>query len=51
MLYHKKERAQGMVEYALLIVLLVIVCVALIAIMGDVVGSMYSRIVVAWPIS
>jgi pilus assembly protein Flp/PilA len=50
MIYHKKERAQGMVEYALLIVLLALVVVALIAVMGTSVSEMYSRIVIAFPI-
>jgi pilus assembly protein Flp/PilA len=49
MLYHKKERGQGMVEYALLIVLLAIVVVVMIAVMGTSVSNMYSNIVVAFP--
>jgi pilus assembly protein Flp/PilA len=50
MLFHKKERGQGMVEYALLIVLLAIVVVFMIDVMGTAVASMYSKIVVAFPI-
>ena len=50
MLFHKKERAQGMVEYALLIVLLAVVCVLLITVMGDAVQTMYSRAAAAWPV-
>lgn len=38
-----------MVEYALLIVLLVLVCIILIAVMGTAVASMYSKIIGAWP--
>ena len=49
MLYHKKERGQGMVEYALLIVLLAIVVVVMIEVMGTAASSMYSRIVIAFP--
>jgi pilus assembly protein Flp/PilA len=49
MLFHRKERGQGMVEYALLIVLLAIVVVVLIAAMGTAVSNMYSHIVVAFP--
>jgi len=49
--FKKTERAQGMVEYALLIVLLVLVCIALITIMGTAVSNMYSRISAAWPTS
>jgi pilus assembly protein Flp/PilA len=44
MLFHKKERGQGMVEYALLIVLLAIVVVFMIAVMGNVVDGMYVKI-------
>jgi len=50
MLYHKKERGQGMVEYALLIVLLAIVVVFMIDLMGTAVSNMYSSIVVAFPV-
>jgi len=44
MLFHKKERGQGMVEYALLIVLLVIVVIVMIDVMGTAVSSMYESI-------
>jgi pilus assembly protein Flp/PilA len=44
MLFHKKERGQGMVEYALLIVLLVLVVIVMIDVMGSAVASMYSKI-------
>jgi pilus assembly protein Flp/PilA len=44
MLFHKKERGQGMVEYALLIVLLAIVVVVMIDVMGGSVSKMYSSI-------
>jgi pilus assembly protein Flp/PilA len=50
MLYHRKERGQGMVEYALLIVLLAIVVVVMIEVMGTSVSNMYSHIVEAFPI-
>jgi pilus assembly protein Flp/PilA len=50
MLFHKKERGQGMVEYALLIVLLALVVVVMIAVMGTAVQKMYSDIVVAFPV-
>jgi pilus assembly protein Flp/PilA len=50
MLFHRKERGQGMVEYALLIVLLAIVVVFMIEVMGTAVGGMYSSIVSAFPI-
>jgi pilus assembly protein Flp/PilA len=44
MLFERKEQGQGMVEYALLIVLLAIVVVVLIAVMGTSVSHMYSEI-------
>ena len=49
MLFTKKERGQGMVEYALLIALLAIVVVALIAVMGESLSNLYSKIVELWP--
>ena len=48
--FHRKERGQGMVEYALLIVLLAIVVVFMIEVMGTAVSNMYSNIVAAFPI-
>jgi pilus assembly protein Flp/PilA len=49
MLFHRIERGQGMVEYALLIVLLAIVVIFMIQVMGTAVSNMYSNIVVAFP--
>ena len=49
MLFYRKERGQGMVEYALLIVLLAIVVVVMIQVMGTAVSNMYSNIVSAFP--
>jgi len=49
MLYYKKERGQGMVEYALLIVLLALVVIFMIDVMGTAVSNMYSRIVGGFP--
>jgi pilus assembly protein Flp/PilA len=49
MIFHKKERGQGMVEYALLIVLLAIVVVVMIEVMGTAVSNMYSNIVFHFP--
>lgn len=48
MLFHRNEQGQGMVEYALLIVLLALVVIFMIAVMGDVVQGMYSSIVEAF---
>jgi pilus assembly protein Flp/PilA len=48
MLFYRRERGQGMVEYALLIVLLAIVVIFMIDVMGGVVQGMYSSIVDAF---
>ncbi|NJD59560.1 MAG: pilus assembly protein [Anaerolineales bacterium] len=50
MLFYKKERGQGMVEYALLIVLIALVVVTLIAVMGTAVSKMYQDITTAFPL-
>jgi pilus assembly protein Flp/PilA len=49
MLFHRKERGQGMVEYALLIVLLAVVIVFMVVVMGTAVSNMYSKIVADFP--
>ena len=49
MLFYRKERGQGMVEYALLIALLAIVVVVMIEVMGTAVSNMYSNIVGGFP--
>lgn len=48
MLFYKRERGQGMVEYALLIALLAIVVVFMIAVMGTAVSNMYTSITEAF---
>jgi pilus assembly protein Flp/PilA len=49
MLYHKKEQGQGMVDYALLIVLLAIVVIVAVAAMGTQLSSLYSQISSSFP--
>jgi Flp pilus assembly pilin Flp len=49
MLIRKKERAQGIVEYAFLIVLIAFVVIAAIAFMGISLSGLYTRIVASWP--
>jgi len=44
MRFYKKERGQGMVEYALLIVLLALVVIFMITVMGTAVSNMYTSI-------
>ncbi len=50
MLFKKSERGQGIVEYALLIILLAFVVLFMITVMGTAVSGMYSAIVSAFPI-
>lgn len=49
MRFHRKERGQGMVEYALLIVLLAIVVIFMVAVFGESVSGLYSKILDNWP--
>ena len=42
---NKKEKAQGLVEYALIFILVVVLVIILIYIFGGSVGSMYSNII------
>lgn len=44
MLFYRIERGQGMVEYALLIVLLALVVIVAIALMGTSLSGLYSTI-------
>lgn len=42
-----REEGQGLVEYALILVLVAIVVIAILVILGPVVGNLYSNIVLA----
>lgn len=42
-----REEGQGLVEYALILVLVAVVMVAILAILGPVVGNLYSNIIQA----
>ena len=44
MLFSLKERGQGMVEYALILVLVAVVVIAALTIMGPVIGNIFSTI-------
>ncbi|MEI6292005.1 MAG: Flp family type IVb pilin [Chloroflexota bacterium] len=44
MLFSAKERGQGMVEYALILVLVAIVVIAALTILGPLVGNIFSTI-------
>ena len=50
MLYHPPpERGQGLMEYAMILVLLAIVVVAVLVLFGPVLGNMYSRVTNLFP--
>ena len=44
MLFAPKEKGQGLVEYALILVLVAIVVIAALTIMGPLVGNVFSSI-------
>ena len=45
MLYAPKEKGQGLVEYALILVLIAIVVIAILAILGPAIGNVFSTVV------
>jgi pilus assembly protein Flp/PilA len=44
MLFSKKEKGQGLVEYALILVLVAIVVIAALMVMGPIIGNTFSKI-------
>jgi len=44
MLFAPKEKGQGLVEYALILVLVAIVVIAALTILGPVIGNVFSKI-------
>jgi pilus assembly protein Flp/PilA len=47
MLYVPKERGQGLVEYALILVLVAVVVIVILALLGPAIGNVFSNIVSA----
>ena len=45
MLFAPKEKGQGLVEYALILVLIAIVVIAILLLLGPAVGNVFSTIV------
>ena len=45
MLFLPRERGQGLVEYALILVLVAIVVLAILLLLGPIVGNLFSNIV------
>lgn len=49
MLVHKAERAQGLVEYAIIIMLVAIVVIAVVTLFGPLIGNMFSKVNSSFP--
>lgn len=49
MLFLSSEQGQGLVEYALILLLVAIVIVGTLVLLGPQIGNLYSRIVVCVP--
>ena len=47
MLFAPKEKGQGLVEYALILVLVAIVVIAILALLGPAIGKVFSNIMEA----
>ncbi len=45
MLFAPKERGQGLVEYALIIVLVAIIVLVILAILGPAIGNIFSNLI------
>jgi pilus assembly protein Flp/PilA len=46
MLYLPREEGQGLVEYALILVLVAIVVIVILALLGPTIGNVFSNIIV-----
>jgi pilus assembly protein Flp/PilA len=47
MLFAPKEKGQGLVEYALILVLVAVVVIAVLTLLGPIIGNVFSDIVSA----
>jgi pilus assembly protein Flp/PilA len=47
MLYLPREEGQGLVEYALILVLVAIVVIAILLLLGPIIGEVFSKVVTA----
>ncbi len=45
----RREEAQGLVEYALLIMLIALIALAAVMVFGQGVSTLYSQVVSSWP--
>ena len=44
MLFHPQERGQGLIEYAIILVLVAVIVIAIIRLLGPKVGNIFSTI-------
>jgi len=44
MLFAPKEKGQGLVEYALIIILVAVVVIAVLLILGPIIGNLFTKI-------
>jgi len=49
MLQNPRERGQGLVEYALIILLVALVLILIVTLLGTQISQLYSDIVTSWP--
>jgi pilus assembly protein Flp/PilA len=49
MLFLPREEGQGLVEYALILVLVAVVVIAVLLLLGPVIGNVFSNIIDAFP--
>lgn len=46
LLYAPKEKGQGLVEYALILVLVAVVVIVILALLGPAIGNVFSNVIV-----
>jgi pilus assembly protein Flp/PilA len=47
MLYMPREEGQGLVEYALILILVSVMIITVLAILGPVIGTLFANVIVA----
>ena len=49
MLFQRREEGQGLVEYALILLLVALVVIAILTLLGPQIGNVFSRVVSMFP--
>lgn len=49
MLFYPREKGQGLVEYAIILMLIAIVVIAVLTLLGPIIGNAYSRVNESFP--